>query len=121
MRFCAGLLDDLPSDRCVAIGDGSIVVVRFGQEVVALRNRCLHKGSSLDGGRVVAGMLRCPQHFWTYRLPSGTNTGGHGTLTSYDVEVTAEGEVWVEAPEPEPAKGMRELLLAHAREWDRDR
>lgn len=114
----AGRLDDLPTDRCVAVGDGSVVVVRTPEGVVAFRNRCLHKDSRLEGGRVVGTTLSCPQHFWMYRLPEGVHTGGRGTLPSYPVEVD-DGEVWVEAPDPGPELSLRERLLAHAREWER--
>ncbi len=119
MRVSAGPVEDLPTDRCTSVGDGSVVVVRTGEQVVAFRNRCLHKESELAGGRVQAGRLTCPQHFWQYDLPTGRHLGGRGTLPSYPVEVTASGEVVVDVPDPGPPMSMRERLLAHAREWER--
>lgn len=121
MRVSAGRLEDLPTDRCVAVGDGSVVVVRTGAGVVALRNGCLHNGSDLDGGRLHADgtVLACPQHFWQYDVASGRHLGGRGCLPSYPVEVGADGEVVVQAPDPAPPMSMRERLLAHAREWER--
>lgn len=119
MRISAGSIDDLPTDRCVSVGDGSVAVVRTRDGVVAFRNRCLHKESPLSGGRVRGDLLACPNHFWLYELPEGRHTGGRGTLPSYAVEVTDAGEVIVEAPDPEPPQSMRERLLAHARAWER--
>ena len=119
MRISAGPLEDLPTDRCVGVGDGSVVVVRTEQGVVALQGRCLHRDSSLDGGRVQGGRLSCPQHFWQYDVASGRHLGGRGWLPSYPVEVTDTGEVVVEAPDPAPEMSMRERLLAHARDWER--
>lgn len=120
MRVSAGRLDELPTDHVVAVGDGAVVVVRSADGgVCAYRNACLHKGLSLDGARVHGGRFACPQHFWQYDLASGVHLGGRGSLTPCPVEVSADGEVHVEAPEAAPALSMRERLLAHAREWER--
>ena len=115
-----GPLDDVPPDRCVAVADGAVVVVRVGDHVSAFRNRCLHKDSPLADGRVWDGALTCPMHFWRYRLPDGAHTGGRGALPRYVTEV-ADGQVYVELPDPGPPQSMRERLLAHARDWERDR
>lgn len=119
VRVSAGPLTEVPTDRCVAIADGRVVVVRVGEHVVAFDNRCLHKDSPLAGGRVTAGRLTCPLHFWRYRLPGGEHVGGQGVLPSYPV-TTVDGQVLVDVPEPEPAASLRDLLLRHARDWDRD-
>ena len=119
MKVLAGRLEDVPTDHCVAVGDGAAVVVRVDDGVVAFPNHCLHVGGALAGGRVWDGGLTCPNHFWRYRLSDGEHLGGQGALTSYPTEVTPEGEVYVEVPDPGPQLSMREQLLAHAREWQR--
>jgi nitrite reductase/ring-hydroxylating ferredoxin subunit len=119
VRVSAGPVADLPTDRCTSVGDGSVVVVRTAEGVVAFGNRCLHRDSALAGGRVQGGRLTCPQHFWQYDLRSGRHVGGRGTLPSFPVEVTPGGEVVVEVPDPAPPMSMRERLLAHARDWER--
>lgn len=121
MRVLIGLLEEVPTSRCIAVADGAAVVVRVGDAVVAFPNRCLHVGGALDGGRVRDGGLTCPNHFWRYRLADGSHVGGAGSLARYPTEVTGDGSVYVEIPDPEPAISMRERMLAHAREWDRDR
>jgi nitrite reductase/ring-hydroxylating ferredoxin subunit len=119
MRVVAGTLEDIPADRCTAIADGRAIVVRVGDEVVAFENRCLHLGSPLAGVVVRDGVLTCPMHFWRYRLPAGANLGSEGGwLPAYQVSIE-DGEVVVEIPVPEPARSMRELLLEHARTWNR--
>ena len=119
MRVSAGRAEEIPTDRCVAVAGGRAIVVRVGDDVVAFPNRCLHQGSPLAGGRVLAGGLICPMHFWRYRLPQGEHVGGQGRLASYHVEVI-DGEVFVDVPAPDPPRSMREVLLAHARDWSRD-
>ncbi len=119
MRVSAGLLDEIPLDRCVAIAGGEAIVTRVDDTVVAFRNRCLHQASPLAGGWVKDGTITCPLHFWRYRLPLGEHVGHQGRLDSYPVEVVA-GEVFVEVPEPEPVLSVREMMLRHAREWRRD-
>lgn len=121
MKVPVGRVEDVPEDRCVAVADGAAVVVRRGEEVLAFRNRCLHKDSPLAGGRVWDDGLTCPMHFWRYRLPSGVHTGGRGALPSYATEIDDHGTVLVELPDAGPPMTMRERLLAHARDWERDR
>ena len=115
----AGDLEGLPTDRGVAIADGRAVVVRVGDEVFAYRNECLHQASPLGGGLVKDGVLTCPLHFWRYDAITGAKCGESGSrLESYPVEVVS-GSVTVQLPDPPPARSMREMLLAHAREWNR--
>ena len=115
----AGDLEDLPTDRGVPIAGGRAVVVRVGDEVFAYRNECLHQASPLDGGLVKDGALTCPLHFWRYDATTGAKCSEPRLrLESYPVEV-ASGSVRVTLPDPPPDRSVREMLLAHAREWDR--
>ena len=116
----AGDLGDLPTDVGVAIADGRAVVVRVGDEVFAYRNECPHQASPLDGGLVKDGVLTCPLHFWRYDATTGAKSGEPRLrLESYPV-VMESGSVRVVLPDPPPARSMREMLLAHARQWNRD-
>lgn len=119
MRVELGPLDSIPSDHCIAVAEGRIVVARMGDSVVAFQNRCLHQNSKLEGGRIESGKLTCPLHFWRYEATTGRHLGNRGSLDSYPIEVI-DGQVFVEAPEPEPQLSVRELMLRHAREWSRD-
>lgn len=114
----AGPLEEVPTDRCVAAGDGACVLVRIDGAVLAFPNRCLHQDSRLEGGVVVAGTLQCPLHFWRYRLPDGEHVGRRGRLTPYPT-VVRDGRVFVDLPDAPPPMSLREQMLAHARAWDR--
>ena len=117
--FNAGDLSDLPADRGVSIADGRAVVVRVGDEVFAYRNECLHQASPLAGGLVKDGVITCPLHFWRYEAATGAKCGEPELrLEPYPVRLEA-GTVLVRVPAPEAARSMREILLDHAREWDR--
>jgi nitrite reductase/ring-hydroxylating ferredoxin subunit len=115
----AGPVDDLPSDRCVPVGDGRAVVVRTAGEVVAFPNRCLHQASPLDGGWVRDGVLSCPLHFWRYRLDGSLIGGGDGDRLERLPVTVVDGAVQVEVPDPPAATSLRERLLARARDYDR--
>ena len=118
--FNAGDLSDLPADRGVSIADGRAVVVRVGDEVFAYRNECLHQASPLAGGLVKDGVIICPLHFWRYDAVTGAKCGEPRLrLESYRVEMVS-GSVTVQLPDSPPTRSMREMLLAHARDWNRD-
>ena len=109
----------IPADACVAVGDGSAVVVRVGDEICAFRNRCLHQDSPLAGGIVRDGVLSCPLHFWRYRAATGELIGTRRRLESFPVDVV-DGDAVVVLPDPPPPMSLREQLLARARGYDRD-
>ncbi|MGH9246513.1 MAG: Rieske (2Fe-2S) protein [Acidimicrobiales bacterium] len=116
MRVSAGLLEELPRNRCVTVVGGAAVVARTGDEVVAFQNQCLHQCSALEGGLVQDDVLICPMHFWRYRLPAGRHVATGRALPTYPTELI-DGEVWVDVPDAAPRTSMRELLLQHARDW----
>lgn len=115
----AGAVEDLPANRCVEIGDGRAVVVRVGDQAYAYRNECLHQASPLAGGLIKDGVITCPLHFWRYEAGTGAKCGEPELrLDSYPVRIES-GTVLVELPEPGPSRSMREMMLDHARDWDR--
>ncbi len=119
MLVPAGRVGDMSEQTCVAVGDGTAVVVRVGDTVKAFRNRCLHQDSPLADGWVRDGVLSCPLHFWRYRVSDGTNIGTAVALDEFDVRII-DGEAFVEVPDPQPARTLREQLLDRARTYDRD-
>jgi len=52
----------------VTLLDEQIVLVRIDGELLALADRCAHRGAALSGGMVVDGTLECPYHGWRYNL-----------------------------------------------------
>ncbi len=102
-----------------AAGDRVIAVFNLDGEVVAIDDRCAHKEQPLAGGVVRDGILTCPSHLWRYDLRTGQRVDAPGwAVPRHEVRVI-DGEIVVEVPEPTPAKSMRQLLLEHARQWER--
>ena len=50
----------------VTLLDEKIVLVRMDGKLVALADRCAHRGAALSNGMVVEGKLECPYHGWRY-------------------------------------------------------
>lgn len=73
----AGALDELPDGKGakVTVGEATLLLVRSGDRVFAIGNRCTHQGASLDRGPVkISGSLAtvtCPAHGSTFGLDDG--------------------------------------------------
>lgn len=118
MRVPIGPVESVPTDECVAVGDGRAIVVRVGDRVCAYRNRCAHQDAPLDGAWVRNGVLTCPLHFWRYRVDDGAQIGSGLRLEAFPVDVDA-GVAYATLPDPAPARSLRAELLERARSYDR--
>ncbi len=92
-------LDDLQPDvlRRFEVDDERLVVVRRGERVFALEDRCSHEEFPLSDGFLQDGHLVCPMHGATF----DPETGSPLSLPAYDDLVTYEtriqdGKVYVE-------------------------
>ena len=90
----AAALDDLTQGkgRRVDIGGEAVLLVRAGEGVFAIGNRCTHQGAPLDRGRVQAGSLAtvtCPAHGSMFGLEDGRVLRGPATrpVAAYDTRV----------------------------------
>jgi len=108
--------------RVVAAGV-SVAVFDLGDELVAVDDRCLHRGGSLSCGLVRAGTVTCPEHWWRYDLRTGERVGAPRVrLRRYPVRRVGDGVlVQVPAPAAAPPASLRQALLEHARRWRRSR
>jgi nitrite reductase (NADH) small subunit len=72
---------DLPAERGwpVVVEGKPVAVFRVEGGLHALSNRCLHIGSPIDDGTVVAGCVICPWHGWRYELATGAHVTLFGT------------------------------------------
>ena len=78
-------LDDLPEGKGqrAAAGDAMVLLVRSGDRVCALGNRCTHQGAPLDRGRVKLGeslaTVTCAAHGSVFDLEDGRVLRGPAT------------------------------------------
>jgi nitrite reductase/ring-hydroxylating ferredoxin subunit len=82
----------------VMLGEDAVLVVRSGERVFAIGNRCTHQGAPLDRGPVKIGgseaTVTCPAHGSVFRLADGGVIRGPATaaVLAYEARV-ADGTV----------------------------
>ena len=94
--------DDLEEDRpfAVTVEDTPVLVLRHAGTVVALGDRCTHRGAPLHEGEVVDGCVECPWHGSRFDLTDGSVVRGPATRPQPTFEVrTSEGRVQVRRDE----------------------
>lgn len=82
--------DDLPDSRVrIVAGAGlDLAIIRFGDEVFAVLNRCTHAGESFARGRGLACQLTCPAHGARFDLRTGACLNGpYQRLTLYPTRI----------------------------------
>lgn len=90
-------IDPLGS-RTVRIEGMNIALFRLSnEEVLAVENRCPHKGGALSEGMVCGGKVHCPLHDWKIDLRSGkVDEPDEGSVRTFAVEVDAScGSVYI--------------------------
>jgi 3-phenylpropionate/trans-cinnamate dioxygenase ferredoxin subunit len=101
-RVCS--LDDVAADSAIRVDvDGHrLAVVRCGDDVYVIGDRCTHADISLSEGEVdcETGTIECWKHGSTFRLGDGVPTVLPATrpTPTYEVTVT-DGDVYVELGE----------------------
>ena len=73
--LCVGPLDALPDGKAirVEIGDRAVAVVRIGNDVYAIGDRCSHQDISLSEGEVLGDdkQIECWKHGSAFSLETG--------------------------------------------------
>lgn len=66
-------VDDVPDGRGLVVeaAGARLAVIRSGDAVAVLFDRCPHAGGSLGSGWVEEGEIVCPLHRWRFRLRDG--------------------------------------------------
>jgi nitrite reductase/ring-hydroxylating ferredoxin subunit/uncharacterized membrane protein len=93
----AELPEEVPTK--VAFGTTSVMLVRRGDVVHALRETCSHAGGPLSKGELKGDTITCPWHFSTFRITDGAVV--HGPAGSRQVSYRArvnEGQVELQGP-----------------------
>lgn len=69
---------DVPADGAIAheVNGVPILLARDGGQVVALADRCTHRGGPLHEGTVADGCVTCPWHESVFQLADGTVVSG---------------------------------------------
>jgi nitrite reductase/ring-hydroxylating ferredoxin subunit len=102
--IAVGALDDLPDGKArrATVGDATVLLVRSGDRVFAIGNRCTHQGAPLDRGRVKVGAslatVTCAAHGSVFDLHDGRVLRGPATEPeeAYETRVV-DGTVEVRA------------------------
>lgn len=93
--------DDLSEGRpvCARAGDVDVLIVRDGEGIHALDNRCTHRGGPLHEGEVADGCVSCPWHGSRFRLADGSIVQGPATSPQPQYETRViDGRVEVRLP-----------------------
>jgi nitrite reductase/ring-hydroxylating ferredoxin subunit/uncharacterized membrane protein len=53
------------------LGINQLVLVRQGEQILALHDTCSHAGGPLNEGKLLDGVVECPWHYSRYRLSDG--------------------------------------------------
>jgi nitrite reductase/ring-hydroxylating ferredoxin subunit len=95
--FFACRREEIPTGRgrTVVVDGLGIAVLRAGDEVVALSDRCPHSGGSLGQGWIEGDEVVCPLHQWRFKLSDGrcATVLGQG-VHRFRAEIRGD-EVWV--------------------------
>jgi nitrite reductase (NADH) small subunit len=88
---------DVKGSRRVMINDLEIAVFRLSDDsVLAVENRCPHKGGSLSEGMVCGTHIHCPLHDWKIDLRNGrVQEPDEGCITTFQTEIDATGSIYV--------------------------
>lgn len=94
-------VSDLPENTPtkVTFGATSIMLVRRGEVVHALKDTCSHLGGPLSQGELKGDTITCPWHFSTFRITDGAVV--HGPASSRQVSYRArvnDGQVELQGP-----------------------
>jgi len=88
----------IPTGRPVKakLGINNLVLVRDGEQILALHDTCAHAGGPLSGGKLVdGGLIECPWHASRYRMADGHVVRGPSIYDQPAYEVRArEGGGW---------------------------
>jgi len=102
----------------VKISGKQILLIKSGEAIHAINNRCPHEGfplsegtlSSDSDGEVNNCILTCNWHSWRFNLEDGEAIVGGDAVRTYPYEIRG-GDLWLDIADPAP-EIMREKALA---------
>lgn len=75
-----------------SLGATTLVLVRRGDAIWALKDACSHAGASLSGGRLEGDRIVCPLHASVFRLSDGAVRHGPATSRQVTYEARVNGD-----------------------------
>ena len=89
-------VDEVPEGRgrTIEAAGARLAVLRDGDSVTVLFDRCPHAGGSLGSGWIEDHEVLCPLHRWRFRLRDGRCATIPGTAAHVVPSRVESGEVW---------------------------
>lgn len=77
------------------VKDKSIILIKKGNEIYALSNKCPHMSCPLSGGTLIDFYLVCPCHGWRFDIKTGSYLSSKDySLDSYETKIN-DGNILV--------------------------
>ncbi|WP_225668401.1 Rieske (2Fe-2S) protein [Arthrobacter sp. AET 35A] len=98
-------IDNVSADQALHVDAGSVAVllIRDRGDIVAIADRCTHRGAPLHTGAIQNGCVTCPWHGSQFRLSDGQVARGPATRPQPTLDVRIVGNrVHVRAAKNEP-------------------
>lgn len=95
----------LREGRAIQLGGHEIAIFNLGDRVLAVANRCPHRGGPLSDGLLADGVVVCPLHAWKIALASGNverPAGREACVATYAARLE-NGLIYVALPRPQAA------------------
>lgn len=78
---------------------GSVVILRVGEQLHAIRDECPHNGASLADGTLDGTIITCPRHGSQFDVTTGARERGPSDFAIRTYRIIADGDaVFVEIP-----------------------
>ncbi len=101
-RYRVAMLSELEESQPlnVEVEGIDLVLIRRGDDVVALSGRCRHQGALMADGEIDGDQIVCGLHGWRYDLATGKRDDGSSGLAELTVTIDPRwGEIFVELDE----------------------
>ena len=117
-----GHVDDLEiaAMKMVKVDGHRICLVRTSEGIFALDQACPHEGYGLTTGQLDGDLVTCAWHNWKFRVSDGACVLGEEDVRTHDVDVDADGGLWITLSQPDPVLERPRLLASLRRGIERD-
>ena len=100
--ICVASQEGIPlrEGRRVDLGAHQIAVFNLGDRILAVENRCPHRGGPLSDGIIAGGSVVCPLHSWKVCLSTGSvvKPPEAACVSTYQARLKA-GHIYLALPE----------------------